>query len=63
MSVLLLQVCKAQVKSGGDGVLSGTVLPVGKLEGVERGGSLEVMCSFTSLSKHFIVMGVSATGR
>lgn len=27
------------------------------------GGSLEIMWSFTTLSKHFIIMGVSATDR
>lgn len=37
MSVLLLQMCKAQVKSGGDGILSGAVCPVGKPERVKRG--------------------------
>ena len=37
MSVYLLQVCKAQVKSGGDGILSGAVWWVGKLEGVKHG--------------------------
>ena len=37
MSLGLPQVCKAQVKSGGDGIPSETVSPVGKLEGVKRG--------------------------
>ena len=37
MSVPLLQVCKAQVKNGGEGILSGAVWPVGKLEGVKHG--------------------------
>ena len=62
MSVFLLQVCKAQVKSGGDGIPSGAVWPGGKLEGVKRGREPEVMCSFTSLSKHFVIIGVSAMG-
>ncbi len=31
--------------------------------GSSDGGSLEMMWSFTTLSKHFIMMGVSATGR
>lgn len=29
--------CKAQMKSGGGGILGGAVWPVGKLEGVECG--------------------------
>ena len=34
---------------------------VSKLERI--GGGLEMMWSFTSLSKHFIMIGVSVTGR
>lgn len=41
MGVLLLQMCEAQVESGGAGILSGPVWPVGKLEGVKCGGEFE----------------------
>lgn len=51
------------MQSGGDGIISAEVRLVGKLEGSGMGGSLEMMCTFTSLSKHFIVMGVSAMGQ
>lgn len=65
-ALLLLQVWEAQVKNGGDGILSAVVWQVGQLEGVKCVGvvvgRLEVMCYFTSLSKHFIMIGVSAMG-
>ncbi|XP_032879418.1 unconventional myosin-X-like [Amblyraja radiata] len=54
---------QAQVEYGGYGVLCGAVWPVSKLGRVKCGGSLDVIWSLTSLSKHFIIMGVSATGR
>ena len=53
MSVLHLQVCKAEVKSSGDGILSGVIWPVGKLEGVkygkEYGGDVLLYQSFKAL--------------
>ena len=63
VGVFLLQVRQAQVDNGGDDILCRAVGAVSKLERVEEGGGLFVMWLFTSLSKHFIMMGVSATGR
>lgn len=55
MGVLLLQVLQAQVKSSGDGILSGVVAVVCK--------SMEMIWSFSTPLKHFRMVDVSATGR
>ena len=51
------------VKSGGDGILSEAVWPVGKLEGVKHGRESESDVLLYQLLKHFIKIGVSAMGR
>ncbi len=37
--------------------------PICKLEGVQGGRRTDLMCCMTSRSKHFMMIGVSATGR
>ena len=64
MGDFILQVLQAQVEGRGDGLLCRAVrFWYANWNGSSDGGSLEVMWSFTSLSKHFIMMEVSATGR
>ncbi len=46
-----------------DGIIGQAVGPICKLEGVQGGGGADLMCCMTSRSKHFMGIGVSATGR
>ncbi len=51
------------MEGSGDGVIGRAVGPICKLEGVQGGGRTELMWCMTSRSKHFMRIGVSATGR
>ncbi len=58
-----VQMCEGWVEGSGDGIIGRAVGPICKLEGVQGGGRTDLMCCMTSRSKHFIGIGVSATGR
>ncbi len=47
----------------GSGVIGRAVGPICKLEGVQGGGRTDLMWCMTSRLKHFMRIGVSATGR
>lgn len=60
---LLVKVRQCCMESHGVRVLFGPVFPVGILVVlVQVGGKVDLRCFITSLSKHFVIMGASATG-
>ncbi len=58
-----VQMCEGWVEGSGDGIIDRAVGPICKLEWVQGGGRTDLMCCMTSRSKHFMRIGVSATGR
>ncbi len=61
--VFFVQMCEGWVEGSVDGIIGRAVGPICKLEGVQGGGRTDLMCCMTSRSKHFMRIGVSATGR
>ncbi len=59
--VFFVQMCEGWVEGSGDGVIGRAVGLICKLEGV-RGGGADLMWCMTNRSKHFMRIGVSATG-